>query len=353
MKNQLQKVKIFFTPCEENSYRPSFLDGRFLLYFTLVLVILKFISLFYFTLLPKTPFFANVSREVLVQLTNNERVTAGLPPLTENPKLIEAAHLKAQNMLRYDYFSHWSPDGLSPWHWFGIAGYDYRYAGENLAMGFLNAKNVHKEWINSPTHRDNILGKEYEEIGIAVVEREFYGQKTFMVVQLFGSKEKEVVNIAPIVEVEEIIKPEVIITEEEIVIPKEEIIVNEGIVVEKGVIIEEGVIIEDGIVVEEAVVLGQYDTGLYLSANNIKSEGLKFSLFKFLMLEYDNIFQQLVFFSMIFLGFILIINVFVKFNVQHPDLIFKGLSFLALFLIFGLFDQITIMRMLIGTPLIG
>ncbi len=342
MKNiSFQKVKLFSFPCEENNYRPSILDGRFLLYLALALVILKFVSLFYFTILPRTPFFADVSRGALVQMANDERSSAGLAPLIENPKLTEAARLKAQDMLQRDYFSHWSPDGTSPWHWFGVAGYDYKYAGENLAIGFLDAKDVHRAWIDSPTHRDNILGSNYSEIGIAVVEGEFYGQRTYLVVQVFGYRDTAVHS--PIAEV-----PVSSIVIEEILAPSEEEIPSETIIEKFG---QEELPTEEES--EEKVVLGDYDSGIYLSGQTMEAESMKISIFKFLMVRYDDIIKQIIFFSMMFLGFVLVINIFVKFDVQHPDLIFRGLFFLLLFLVFDYFDQMTLVRMVTETPWIG
>ncbi len=360
MKDWLKKIKLFILPCEENDYRPSVLDGKFLFYVTLVLVMLKFVSLFYFILIPKTPYFADVSRGVLVQMANTERSKAGLKPLSEDPYLIKAAELKAQDMLEKDYFSHWSPDGISPWHWFGMAGYDYRYAGENLAIGFLDAKDVHRAWIASPSHRDNIMGSDYNDIGIAVVEGDFYGQRTFLVVQVFGSKEVLPVALAPesvepiITEEEPAIVEEESIIEEEIILTEEELIVREEIVsIEEPIIEEELPVEENNLIVEEerSSVLG---AGFTISSGEMfEIGGIKYSIFNFLMVEYDDLIRQIIFFVMMFLGFVMVINIFVRFNVQHPDLIFKGLAFLALFLVFDYFDQMTLVRMVTETPWIG
>ncbi len=354
MRARFKKIKLFILPCEENNYRPSSLDGKFLFYVTLVLVMLKFVSLFYFTLIPKTPYFADVSRGALVQMANAERSKAGLKPLSEDPKLIRAAELKAHDMLDKDYFSHWSPDGTSPWYWFGMAGYDYRYAGENLAIGFFDAKDVHRAWIASPDHRDNIMGPDYNDIGIAVVEGDFYGQKTFIVVQVFGSREVPPVASAP-EPVEPIItKEESVIIEEEIVPNEEELIVEEEIVpIEEPIIEEELIVEENNLIAEEerSSVLGAGST--ISSGEMLEIGGIKYSIFNFLMVEYDDLIKQIIFFVMMFLGFVMVINVFVRFNVQHPDLIFKGLAFLFLFLIFDYFDQMTLVRIVTETPWIG
>jgi hypothetical protein len=66
--------------------------------------------------------------------------------------------------------------------------YNYTYAGENLAMNFSEAEDALSAWLASPTHRDNILSQNYEDIGVAVVVGEINGTETTLVVQLFGQR---------------------------------------------------------------------------------------------------------------------------------------------------------------------
>ena len=91
-------------------------------------------------------------------------------------------------MLQEGYFNHVSPEGLSPWYWFQRQGYQYQYAGENLAIGFLNSNEVTRAWMKSPDHRENILNPHYQEMGLAVVKGNFQGQETTLVVQFFGKQ---------------------------------------------------------------------------------------------------------------------------------------------------------------------
>ena len=334
IRDQINKLTLFIFPSEKNNYRPIILDGRFFYYVTLVLVLLKFVSLFYFTLIPKTPYFADVSRGVLIQMTNNDRELAGLKSLNENRKLNEAAELKAHDMLQRDYFSHWSPDGISPWHWFSLAGYDYSYAGENLAIGFLNTKDVHRSWMASPDHKGNILGPDYSDIGMAVVEGDFYGQRTFLIVQVFGSR---------------LVRPVVSKPVDDPIVTKPVVLENEPESIEVLNIVEESsddqkIVADEELNPEISSVLG---IGSTISAKKTTElTGIKYSIFNFLVMEYDAMVRQLIFYVMIFLGFIIVANVFVRFNVQHPDLIFKGLAFFFLFLILAHFDQMTLVRMI-------
>ncbi|MEX0931059.1 MAG: CAP domain-containing protein, partial [Candidatus Paceibacterota bacterium] len=124
---------------------------------------------------------------VIVTDTNKEREADNLVPLQRNTLLDVAATLKAQDMAEGQYFDHYSPDGVSPWHWFDTAGYDFVHAGENLAIYFTDSSEIVDAWMNSPAHRDNILNNNYREIGIGVARGEYDGHETVFVVQLFGT----------------------------------------------------------------------------------------------------------------------------------------------------------------------
>ncbi len=129
----------------------------------------------------------NIDQKKLIELTNLEREKMGLPKVSENPALDQAAALKAQNMFSENYWAHFAPSGKTPWDFILGSGYKFTYAGENLAKNFYNSDEVVKAWMNSSTHRDNLLNAKYIDIGIAVVEGVLNGQKTTLVVQMFGS----------------------------------------------------------------------------------------------------------------------------------------------------------------------
>lgn len=131
---------------------------------------------------------SNITAEELINLTNKERLKDDLPTLTLNPTLSQAAQAKAADMIAHNYWAHTSPDGITPWTFFKNVNYKYLYAGENLARDFFDSPSVVNAWMDSPTHRDNILSSRYREIGIAVVQDTFQGQQTTLVVQLFGTQ---------------------------------------------------------------------------------------------------------------------------------------------------------------------
>jgi len=135
--------------------------------------------------------FSTIDPSMLVALTNKDRNANNLPPLSVNSVLETAAMAKAQNMVQGEYFSHNSPTGVTPWHWFNVAGYSYAYAGENLAIDFTDSASVETAWMNSPLHRKNILDPNYTEIGIVALKGTYQGHETIYVVQLFGAPSQQ------------------------------------------------------------------------------------------------------------------------------------------------------------------
>lgn len=188
MKKIILSIKSFFWPTNSNQYLPKCLGGTALFIYFVLFFILKIVPAWQIISFQRFPFFANITTQSLVELTNATREKFGLNTLTINPKLELAAQAKAQDMLSKNYFAHQSPEGLSPWYWFLQSGYQYVYAGENLAINFVNSDEVINAWLNSPTHRANILNPNYKEIGIAVLSVPVSpSQNKTIIVQLFGT----------------------------------------------------------------------------------------------------------------------------------------------------------------------
>ncbi len=127
----------------------------------------------------------SLSQQEILSLVNKDRALHGLPALQLSPTLNLAALAKAKDMLSNNYFAHISPTGATPWHWFKAMGYNYTYAGENLAEGYSKASELEKSWMESPSHRANILSPNYSDVGFAIVSF----NNTSIVVQMFGSKD--------------------------------------------------------------------------------------------------------------------------------------------------------------------
>lgn len=130
---------------------------------------------------------AAVISSALVELANEDRAAEDLGALSVNPLLTLAAQAKADDMAARGYFSHVTPDGREPWDFIREQGYEYGAAGENLAVNFSDSENVEEAWMNSPTHRANILSTKFTEIGIATARGEYKGKMTTFVVQMFGT----------------------------------------------------------------------------------------------------------------------------------------------------------------------
>jgi hypothetical protein len=111
----------------------------------------------------------NITAEQLLTATNTQREKAGLKPLAIDEKLTEAAVLKAQDMFENQYWSHASPSGVAPWYWMDQTEYVYDYAGENLAKNFHTADSTMTAWMASPAHQKNVLGSQYDDVGLLLL----------------------------------------------------------------------------------------------------------------------------------------------------------------------------------------
>jgi uncharacterized protein YkwD len=123
----------------------------------------------------------------VIELVNASRKAEGLYDLSENKILARIAQDKLGDMLKNNYFAHTSPKGVTPWSWYEKENYDYKYAGENLAINFLTAEGQQKAWMDSPTHKKNILNPLFQEIGVAVAAGEINNQMAIITVQEFGT----------------------------------------------------------------------------------------------------------------------------------------------------------------------
>ena len=134
-------------------------------------------------------FATNVKLVDLFDQTNLERDQLGLKKLKYNLVLEDIAKQKAADMFNDNYWAHVAPDGRTPWDFFQESNYKYLYAGENLAKDFDKTPNLIQAWMNSPTHRENIVNPNYTEIGFAVVNGKLDGEETTLVVQEFAKPE--------------------------------------------------------------------------------------------------------------------------------------------------------------------
>lgn len=182
------KFRHWFTPHITNNFRANLLHNSGILAFIGIIISGNiFLRLLDNPALHILGFTSSVTIDEVVRATNEARAGAGLSSLSYNEKLADAARRKAANMYSENYWAHNSPTGKTPWVWFKDVGYNYIYAGENLAKDFGSTDRLMAAWMASPTHRDNVINHKYSEIGVAVVPGSLQGQETVLVVQLFGS----------------------------------------------------------------------------------------------------------------------------------------------------------------------
>jgi uncharacterized protein YkwD len=88
-------------------------------------------------------------------------------PVRWNDTLAEASRLHAEDMARYNYFSHSGRDGSNPAQRVERAGYRYRSTGENIAAGPMKPEDAVAGWIKSPGHCANLMNPAFTEMGAA------------------------------------------------------------------------------------------------------------------------------------------------------------------------------------------
>lgn len=187
-----KKFKHWLHPQRSNNHRPAILKPTALLVIAAFVVLTAAFSQKITTYI-HTPFgvvlgiTSDITQDEIVAFTNQQRTRQGLSELTTNQQLTQAAHAKAKDMFDKQYWAHVSPQGKQPWAFISEADYSYQVAGENLARDFQHSNEVVSAWMDSPTHRANVLHQRYTQIGVAVVEGNLEGIETTLVVQMFGT----------------------------------------------------------------------------------------------------------------------------------------------------------------------
>lgn len=188
----------FFLPHPETHKKAYLLSWKALIVYTLLFILFETSLTTLNTLSPGVLGIASgVNQQEIIALTNQERQKMGLEPLVEDERLNAAAAAKAQNMFEENYWAHYSPSGRDPWGFILASGYKFSYAGENLARNFYTSPDIVNAWMNSPSHKENIINPKYKNIGIAVAEGQLKGEKTVLVVQEFGTPTDVLVTEIP------------------------------------------------------------------------------------------------------------------------------------------------------------
>jgi hypothetical protein len=347
--NFIKKIKIFFWPCSENNFYPNFLESRFLFSYLFFLIFLKFIIFPFFVFFPKFPFFAEISKNVLFSLINKEREKFNVLPLKEDPLLTLAAQLKAKDMLERQYFSHQDPDGNPPWEWLKKVGYDFQVAGENLAIGFLDSEEVFSAWMNSYSHRENLLNPRFEEMGIGIAKGNFKGSEVTIVVQFFGTKKPQqksapkVVTVSPSEKIKKETKPNIakktsppLLTEK----PKEKIPQETTTSLK--------IALESSTSQIPTFEISTTEIAKIVEKPQNFSEKIQFQTLSFLSFKYHKIVDIFIYLNLASIIFILFATIFSdiflyrKFAIDYADLFPKAFVFLAVLIILISFGKVEI-----------
>ncbi len=302
--------KKHFIPHPGNDHKPHFLRrDSILAVFLLVIIVEMAVLVQTLIVFKKTDLLGAVLPAVLTSLTNQDRALNGVNPLKENDLLDKAATMKARDMATRGYFSHTTPDGKTPWYWLEQAGYKYSYAGENLAVNFFESKDVAEAWMNSPTHRANIVKKEFTEVGIGVASGMYEGKNTVFVVQFFGT---------PVAPIQEKNSPKVIAK-------------VESKVIEKIIPVEEKIITDASIPVETRV-LGE-TTSVEPNIENVaKISSVK--LFFEKVITSPREYSIYIFMGILsILVMALLLAFFVKKEIKHPSILIRGLIMILVILL--------------------
>ena len=117
----------------------------------------------------------------MLAMVNRERAAASLDPVVADIDLRSVARRHSIDMFARGYFSHYTPEGRSPFDRIHAAGHSFRIAGENLAIA-PTLERAHTGLMESPGHRANILRPQFGRLGIGIMDGEIHG---LMVTQCF------------------------------------------------------------------------------------------------------------------------------------------------------------------------
>src|SRR3989338_9813831 len=128
-----------------------------------------------------------IEPEDIILHVNSERQKRGIPELRTADKLTEAASMRSKVILKYQNFSHQDPyERIELITVLPKVNYHFRFASENIGMGGVSAEDFVAGFMNSTSHRENLLNSELIESGAAVATGRYREYYVNIVVQLFG-----------------------------------------------------------------------------------------------------------------------------------------------------------------------
>jgi len=128
-----------------------------------------------------------ISASELVAEINAERASRGLSVLLEDSRLDKAGENKSRALRDRGLLEHTKTAEGVPWSYVAETGYEYSSAGENLAVAVDGDFNVLEDWLQSSAHRENVLNKNYVNIGVGITKGTFGGTSAEYVVAYFAT----------------------------------------------------------------------------------------------------------------------------------------------------------------------
>jgi hypothetical protein len=187
-----KKLNKYLVPQKQNNYQPYLLDPKRTVFYTVLFIVIKLIVIGFALSIPEpalvAPDVLAFEQEKIVEMVNELRQEKQVPELTRNIKLYTSSQLRANDLAKEEYFNHISPQGKSLAYFIKQANYNYDVAGENLAMGYSDTKELFETWKQSPTHYSNLIDPEFDETGIAIQSGFYKNIPTIYLAQHFGAQ---------------------------------------------------------------------------------------------------------------------------------------------------------------------
>lgn len=354
-------LKKYFIPHKGNDHQPHILRNEATIAAIGLLIVVELIFLTGAGVLSGSKYFATIFKGVLVDETNSNRISQKLASLTVSPILEEAARQKAEDMAKNSYFSHVGPTGKTPWEWLQGVGYEYRYAGENLAVNFIDSKDVVDAWMNSPGHRANILNTNYTEIGIGTAAGIYKGKTTVFIAEYFGKPllENEI-STSSLAQLSTTTSKITAISTSSNILGSASSVVKEQVSMQKTSVLSEPIKVNKSSSVQEELFVAlenptiNSQSALLSNSDNLqkvdsvgklqasqKNQDLATNAGSSMPSQYSSIIERtlsspraivnnlLILFAAI-ISLALILKIFIKIEIQHPPLIVNGLLVLIL-----------------------
>ncbi len=139
------------------------------------------------------PFYNNIlgaetfEAKDIVKYINREREKNGSPPLRVSPTLMQAAQKRADVIIKYQNFSHSDPyESITAQSVLDKLGYAYSYGSENIGMGGTSAEGFVEGFMNSQSHRENLLNPSLMETGVGLSSGPYKEYYVNVVAQIFA-----------------------------------------------------------------------------------------------------------------------------------------------------------------------